>query len=147
MIYLLGIDREVSHLEDEVGPDDVEDEEDGEEAVEDVVGREHLHQLGSLHCSAEVQEDHLVISNKTGCHSTQKTKNDNLNKFSIYGRCSLSKERISQNILKSMNLEERLAAEAKDEVEDDYGEAGPEDDPGGEKAKPGCHPTERIKYH
>ena len=27
-IYLLGIDREVSHLEDEVGPDDVEDEED-----------------------------------------------------------------------------------------------------------------------
>ena len=52
-IYLLGIDREVSHLEDEVGPDDVEDEEDWEEAVEDVVGREHLHQLGSLHCRAE----------------------------------------------------------------------------------------------
>ena len=53
-MYLLGIDRKVSHLEDEVGPDDVEDEEDGEEAVEDVVGGEHLHQLGGFHCRAEV---------------------------------------------------------------------------------------------
>ena len=41
-MYLLGIDGKVSHLEDEVGPDDMEDEEDGEEAVEDVVRREHL---------------------------------------------------------------------------------------------------------
>ena len=40
--HLLGIDREVGHLEDEVGPDDVEDKEDGEEAVEDVVGGEHV---------------------------------------------------------------------------------------------------------
>jgi len=31
----------------------VEDKEDGEEAVEDVVGREHLHQLGSFHGGAE----------------------------------------------------------------------------------------------
>ena len=43
--HLLGIDREVGHLEDEVGPDDVEDKEDGEEAVEDVVGGEHLHEV------------------------------------------------------------------------------------------------------
>ena len=53
-MYLLGIDGKVSHLEDEVGPDDMEDEEDGEEAVEDVVGREHLNQLWGLHCRAEV---------------------------------------------------------------------------------------------
>ena len=53
-MYLLGIDGKVSHLEDEVGPDDMEDEEDGEEAVEDVVRREHLDQLGSLHCRAGV---------------------------------------------------------------------------------------------
>ena len=53
-MYLLGIDRKVSHLEDEVGPDDMEDEEDGEEAVEDVVRREHLNQLGGLHCCAEI---------------------------------------------------------------------------------------------
>ena len=53
-MYLLGIDGKVSHLEDEVGPDDMEDEEDGEEAVEDVVRREHLDQLGSFHCRTEV---------------------------------------------------------------------------------------------
>ena len=58
--YLLGIDREVGHLEDEVGPDDVEDKEDGEEAVEDVVGREHLHQLGSFHGGAVKSEESLL---------------------------------------------------------------------------------------
>ena len=59
-MYLLGIDGEVGHLEDEVGPDDVEDEEDGEEAVEDVVGREHLHQLGSLHCGAAEKKGKII---------------------------------------------------------------------------------------
>ena len=49
--YLLGKEGEVGHLEDEVGPDDVEDEEDGEEAVEDVVGGKHGHQLGGLYSS------------------------------------------------------------------------------------------------
>ena len=50
-VHLLGKKGEVGHLEDEVGPDDVEDEEDGEEAVEDVVGGEHGDQLGRLYSS------------------------------------------------------------------------------------------------
>lgn len=46
--FLLLVESVVRELENEVGPDDVEDKEDGEEAVEDVVGREHLHQLRGL---------------------------------------------------------------------------------------------------
>ena len=48
VLNLLLVERVVRELENEVGPDDVEDKEDGEEAVEDVVGREHLHQLRGL---------------------------------------------------------------------------------------------------
>ena len=43
----------VSNLEDEVSPDDVEDEEEGEEEVEDIVGREHLEYLASLNACGE----------------------------------------------------------------------------------------------
>ena len=45
-----------SNLEDEVCPDDMEDKEDGEEAIEDVIGREHLDHLRSLYCGTETQE-------------------------------------------------------------------------------------------
>ena len=38
----------VSNLENEVAPEEVEDEEGGEEEVEDVVGREHGQHLASL---------------------------------------------------------------------------------------------------
>ena len=38
----------VSNLENEVAPEEVEDEESGEEEVEDVVGREHGQHLSSL---------------------------------------------------------------------------------------------------
>ena len=80
-MYLLGIDGKVSHLEDEVGPDDMEDEEDGEEAVEDVVRREHLHQLGSLHCRTEVAITLFIIR-------TKNSNGDRLNKVAkMDARC------------------------------------------------------------
>ena len=43
----------VGNLEDEVSPDDVEDEEEGEEEVEDIVCREHLEDLPSLKAGRE----------------------------------------------------------------------------------------------
>ena len=46
--YLGGVEGVVGDLEDEVGPDGVEDEKDGEQDVEDVVGGEHLNHLRSL---------------------------------------------------------------------------------------------------
>ena len=83
-MYLLGIDGKVSHLEDEVGPDDMEDEEDGEEAVEDVVRREHLDQLGSFHCRTEVAITLFI-------RRTKNTNDDRLNKVAKLDGCSLSR--------------------------------------------------------
>ena len=55
-IHLSGVDSLVDDLEDEVCPDDVEDEEGGEERVEDVVRGEHLNDLRRLDCRAmEIQ--------------------------------------------------------------------------------------------
>ena len=82
-MYLLGIDGKVSHLEDEVGPDDMEDEEDGEEAVEDVVRREHLHQLGSLYCRTEVAITLFI-------RRTNNSNDERLTKVAKLDGCSLS---------------------------------------------------------
>ena len=46
----------VGNLEDEVSPDDVEDEEEGEEEVEDIIGREHLEYLPGLKASREYDD-------------------------------------------------------------------------------------------
>ena len=87
-MYLLGIDGKVSHLEDEVGPDDMEDEEDGEEAVEDVVRREHLDQLGSLHCSAEDSMTLFFVEHTKNTY--KECDDDRLNKVVKLDRCLLS---------------------------------------------------------
>ena len=50
----------VSNLEDEVSPDDVEDKEEGEEEVEDIVGREHLEYLASLNACGEYDNGGVV---------------------------------------------------------------------------------------
>ena len=50
--HLWGGERVVGNFHDEVGPDDVEHEEDGEQPVEYVVGREHLHHLGGFNSRA-----------------------------------------------------------------------------------------------
>ena len=50
----------VSNLEDEVSPDDVEDEEEGEEEVEDILGREHLKYLLSLNACGEYDNGGVV---------------------------------------------------------------------------------------
>ena len=55
-LHLFGQHCMESNLEDEVCPDDMEDKEDGEEAIEDVIGREHLDHLRSLYCGTETQE-------------------------------------------------------------------------------------------
>ena len=47
-----------SNLEDEVCPDDMKDKEDGEEAIEDVISREHLDHLRSLYRGTETQNSH-----------------------------------------------------------------------------------------
>ena len=43
--YLVNHDGPVEDLEDVVGPGDVQDEENGEQEVEDVVGGKHLEQI------------------------------------------------------------------------------------------------------
>ena len=50
----------VSNLEDEVSPDDVEDKQEGEEEVEDIVGREHLEYLPSLQARGEYDNGGVV---------------------------------------------------------------------------------------
>ena len=50
----------VSNLEDEVSPDDVKDEEEGEEEVEDIIGREHLKYLPSLNACREYDNGGVV---------------------------------------------------------------------------------------
>jgi len=55
-MYLGGWERIVGDFHDEVGPDDVKDQQDGEEPVEYVVGGEHLHHLRRLHRRAEHTE-------------------------------------------------------------------------------------------
>ena len=50
----------VSNLEDEVSPDDVEDKEEGEEEVEDIIGREHLKYLPSLNACREYDNGGVV---------------------------------------------------------------------------------------
>ena len=51
-----------SNLEDEVCPDDMEDEEDGEETIEDVISRKHLDHLRSLYCGTETQNYHKIFT-------------------------------------------------------------------------------------
>jgi len=61
---LIGVGPSIGHLsrcsvygviadfEDVVGPNSVEDQQDGEKTIEDVVGREHFNDLGSLNGGA-----------------------------------------------------------------------------------------------
>ena len=57
---MLHITHLVRHHEDEVAPDDVEDEEEGEEEVEDILGREHLKYLLSLNACGEYDNGWVV---------------------------------------------------------------------------------------